>query len=333
MTTLAFQRLLNSPLTVGQLTLPHRLIQGPLAGISCAPFRQLFNYFTAPAYCVSEMISAHDILHKHNSNGRYLYRAVDEPRLGYQIAGHNANVMAEAAIRLQTLSADLVDINCGCPKHKIRKKGAGSALLQQPERLIAIVKAVRLILQCPLTVKIRLQDRQHNIAIAQQLADHGVDALIVHGRRWVDDYDIPCNLAEIARIKQAVSIPVIVNGDITDTSSLYQTFLETGCDGFMISRAGTGRPWLFQNLLTNTITFIDSYQQIQLFLTHLKGLISLEGEYQAVLQSKSWVRYYFCHADNAFLQAFYQLSSLHAVERLLDLQANKLINTSSTING
>lgn len=303
---------------MGSLQLPHRLIQGPLAGFSCAPFRQLFTNFVQPAYCVSEMLSAHDVVYKHSVNGRYLYRAKDEGMLCYQIAGSDPALMADAAVKLAELGADLIDINCGCPKNKIRKNGAGSALLEDPQRLLAIVKAVRLAIKCPLTVKIRLQSNSNDLDISKGIVDAGADALIIHGRRWVDNYDRPCDLQQIAMIKQAIGIPLIANGDIADSSTLKNTVIQSGCDGFMIARAGTGKPWLFQELLSGLSVDINNTKLIKLFMKHLEGLATLESEYKAVLQSKSLVRYYFKNeVDLEFLQEFYKLSSLQDIESSL----------------
>ena len=310
---------INSPLLLGALQLPHRLIQGPLAGYSCAPFRQLFSRFTAPAYCVSEMISAHDVVHKHSIDGRYLYRSPEEGMLCYQISGTEPLLMARAAEKLSELGANLIDINCGCPKNKIRKNGAGSALLERPEQLIAIVKQVRAATTCPLTVKIRLIDNQNAlIELAKQIADAGADALIVHGRRWVDDYDTPCDLQQIAAIKRVLSIPVIANGDIAENTSLKNALVDTGCDAFMLGRASTGKPWLFQELLSGQIMDVSIDEVVSLFMQHLQGLADLEGEYKAVLQSKSLVRYYFRkYCDPLFLKEFYKLSTLAEVERFI----------------
>ncbi|KTD66274.1 tRNA dihydrouridine synthase [Legionella spiritensis] len=311
---------LNNPLAIGSLSLPNRLIQGPLAGFSCAPFRQLFHRFTPPAYCVSEMISAYDLVHKHTAMSRYLYRAPEETILGYQISGNDPKVMADAAVRLENLSADLIDINCGCPKPKIRKKGAGSALLEQPQLLYAIVDAIRQRVRCPLTVKIRLQGREEDIRLAQIIEQAGADALIVHGRRWVDDYDTPCDLKQIARIRQATSLPLIVNGDLQDITDLQTAWRETGCDAFMIARAGTGKPWLYQELLHLSPAPVTPHLQKQLFLQHLHGLAALENEHRAVLQSKSLVRYYFREQrQSAFLSHFYTLKSLRGIEQALGM--------------
>ena len=316
--------IINSPWQIGSLTLPHRLIQGPLAGYSCAPFRELFYQFTPPAFCVAEMSSAADIIHKHQDQSRYIYRSPVEQKLAYQISGNEKTVMAEAARLLQNKGADLIDINCGCPKAKIRKKGAGSALLDNPQNLITIIKTVRSALSIPLTVKIRIQENEQHLNLAKQIEDAGADALIVHGRRWVDDYDVPCNLEQIAKIKRSISIPVIANGDISSYASLHKAMQISGCDGFMISRAGSGRPWLFQELLEQRTLSLSVNEKINLFMQHLHGLAHLEDEFKAVLQSKSLVRYYFKkQLDEPQLKDFYQLNSLDTVHQFLVAMLNQ----------
>lgn len=313
---------INSPLTIGSLTLPHRLIQGPLAGYSCAPFRTLFQQYTAPAYCVSEMSSAADILYKHAANSRYVYRAPQERLLAYQLSGTDPGILAHAAARLQENGADLIDLNCGCPKPKIRKKGAGSALLETPEHLVQLIRQLRTSITIPLTVKIRIQGHTEDLNLAKKIEDAGADALIVHGRRWIDDYDVPCDLRQIARIKQNIGIPVIANGDLHDVASLQQAVAETGCDAYMIARAGTGRPWLYQELLTQRPIAPCWSDKICIFMRHLHGLAALEGEYKAVLQSKSLIRYYFRDAfDALMLTQFYHLDSLRSIEEFISVLA------------
>lgn len=311
--------IINSPLHIGSLTLPHRLIQGPLAGYSCAPFRALFYKYVPPAYCVTEMSSAIDILKKHSKESRYIYRAPDEQLLSYQISGTDPLIMAQAAARLETLGADLIDINCGCPKTKIRKKGAGSALLEEPQKLVAIIHKIREAISIPLTVKIRIQGNELDINLAQQIEQAGANAVIVHGRRWIDDYDIECNLNQIAEIKKNIQIPVIANGDISSVSSLNQAIRISGCDGFMIARAGSGRPWLYQELLEQRSIKISEQEKIALFMEHLEGLSILEDEYKAILQSKSLVRYYFrSRFTRQQLNQFYDLKSLIEIKSFLD---------------
>lgn len=300
------------------MRLANRLIQGPLAGFSCAPFRELFYQYIPPAYCTTEMISAHDVLHKHQLNSRYLYRSPLEKTLCYQIAGNDPGTMAEAASYLASLGANLIDINCGCPKTKIRKKGAGSALLNEPQQLLKIVYRVRKTLNIPLTVKLRIQGNGNDSDLARAIEQAGADALIVHGRRWNDDYSVDCDFAQIAAIKRAVTIPVIANGDISNEASLINALTNSGCDAYMIARAGTGKPWLYQNLLDETVVHPDTDTIKIIFMQHLHNLAKLENDYKAVLQSRALLRYYFkAQLSQPELQIFYRLEHLNDIEREL----------------
>lgn len=310
---------INSPFSIGSLQLENRLIQGPLAGFSCAPFRELFYQFKAPAYCVTEMISARDILHKHEPDSRYLYRSAQEKRLAYQISGNEPAIMREAAVYLESLGADLIDINCGCPKAKIRKKGAGSALLERPQHLSAMISTIRQAIQIPLTVKIRIQAKASDLELASLIEAAGADALIVHGRRWTDDYDKACDFAQIGNIKQRLKIPVIANGDIADPHSLRKAFDQSGCDAYMIARAGTGKPWLYQTLLQDKPLNLQLSDSKKWFMRHLQGLARLENDYKAVLQSKALLSYYFRSSiSQEQLQRFYQLTSLDELEQMME---------------
>lgn len=316
---------INSPLTIGSLRIPHRLIQGPLAGYSCAPFRVQFSHYVNPAYCVSEMCSAIDVLDKHKSDSRYVYRAPEESLLAYQISGIDADIMSAAALKLESLGANLIDINCGCPKLKIRKKGAGSALLETPERLLRLVETIKKRLTIPLTVKIRIQTREQDLWLAKAIESSGADALIVHGRRWMDDYDIPCDYEAIARIKSAVTIPVIANGDVTNSASLNHALKQTGCDAFMIARAGTGKPWLYQELLSQKPVVTSLETRIYRFMDHIRQLAALEHEYQALMQSRTLVRYYF-RADRRpeFLEPFYAIECIDDIPDFLHAHCTRL---------
>lgn len=315
------QSFINSPFKIGSLTLSNRLIQGPLAGFSAAPLRQLVYQFIPPAYTVTEMISAYDTLNKHHPESRYLYRAPAERMLCYQLAGNNPSILAAAAKRLEQLGADLIDINCGCPKTKIRKKGAGSALLNSPQQLFIIVATVREAIQIPLTVKIRIHGNEQDIILAKMIEQAGADALIVHGRHWTQDYSTPCNYHQIQHIKSNIKIPVIANGDIFEKESLENAYSYSGCDAFMISRAGCGNPWLFQQLLYKNINEIKITNNLRknIFLMHLQAILNLENEIQAVKQSKSLIRYYFKNIlTSEQLALYYQLNTMHDIINYLN---------------
>lgn len=306
-------------LTIGNKTFTSNLIQGPLAGFSCAPFRQLFSQFTPPAYCVSEMISASDVIHKHKPNSRYLYRAAQEENLCYQLSGNNAQTLALAAKILQDFGANMIDLNCGCPKTKIRKKQAGSVLLDNLDHLSQIITAMKKAISIPLTVKIRVASQptpDQNVLTAQTIEQAGADALIVHGRHWQDDYDKPCDYQKIQQIKQNINIPVIANGDINDSKSLSHAIENTTCDAYMISRAGTGKPWLYQKLTDKAIK-IDLSTRVDLFMQHIEGLATLENEFKALLQSRRLLKYYFKD-----LLSPQQISSLYGNQSCQQLHIN-----------
>ncbi len=287
------------PLSIGAKRFPHNLIQGPLAGYSCAPFRKLFYQYTPPAYCVTEMISALDVVRNHKLTSRYLWRDPVEQQLCYQLSGNSPEILSEAAAIVTDLGADLIDLNCGCPKPKIRKKSCGSYLLSQPQHIAHLVEAMKSATHVPITVKIRVdgdsQDRYH-LAVAKAVAAAGADALIVHGRHWTDDYATPARSDQISELVTEVNIPVIGNGDVRDLTTL-KKMLETGCAGVMIARAGTGQPWLFQQLLMQMRG--ESYaprplaEVISLFTQHLADLTALRNPHQGLLESRKLLNYYF----------------------------------------
>lgn len=297
----------NQAFEIGSLRLPHRLIQGPLAGYSCAPFCQGFSAYRKPAYCVTEMISAHDVIHKHQISSRYLFKSPEEGLLCYQLSGYRPDEISQAACIIENLGADLIDINCGCPQPKIRKKGAGSALLEKPETISKIIQDLKHKISIPLTIKIRIQEQSKDTELALAIQEAGADGLIVHGRTYLDDYDKPCNYKAIAHIKSLLTIPVIANGDIADKNSLMHAYNETACDAYMISRAGCGKPWLYEELLEEK--YLGSLKNRWIaFKQHILELKKLEGEFKTLLQSRSLMKYYFRDVLN--VEEFYRCETL-----------------------
>ena len=287
-----------------------KLIQAPLAGYSCAAFRVLAEQWGKPDFCYSEMLSAQHIASGARLRKRYVYKAPQEGRLCVQLAGDHAETLINAAQQAITWGANLIDLNCGCPQPKIRRKNLGSRLLDNSEHLYELVSRLRATIDVPLLVKIRIS--QHNHTIAQAIQAAGADAITVHGRHWTQDYTTPVNYAAIAEIKAAVTIPVIGNGDVCDTASAKRMFDETGCDAVMIARASVGQPWLFEKIYQElqgnhyeapTLTAIGN-----IFLAHVRGLIELEGEKIALLQSRKLGKYY--------ASAFQNIHHIHSYAQL-----------------
>lgn len=309
-----------------RLTFPKKLIQAPLAGYSCAPFRVLAERYGQPDFCCTEMLSAHHIFSGARQRKRYQYKSPDEGTLCVQLAGDEAHILAYAAQQAVSWGADLIDLNCGCPQPKIRKKNFGSSLLSDSEHLYDLVAALKSAVSVPVLVKIRVDAKSgdsYNQDVAQAIEAAGADALTVHGRHWSYDYDIPVNYHDIAIIKDTVKIPVIGNGDIIDTASAKKMFSETGCDAVMIARASVGQPWLFQQihqeLQGHTFTLPTLAEIGEIFLEHVRGLIALENEKAALLQSRSLGKYYARHYvdRSVFMQEMGQVNTYADLTQLV----------------
>ncbi|PIZ03504.1 MAG: nitrogen regulation protein [Gammaproteobacteria bacterium CG_4_10_14_0_8_um_filter_38_16] len=304
------------PLLIGKKTFASNLIQAPLAGISCAPFRELVWQFGGVAYCCTEMLSAHSIANENDRGPRFQTRSPIEKNLCWQLSGNKPGILARASAHAIQHHADILDLNCGCPQPKIRKKGCGSKLLSDEKKLSELIKAMRQDDHTPVTLKMRI-DANHgefcDRSVAKMLENTGVDAIIVHGRHWTHDYNVPCQLDAIAAIVDAVSIPVIGNGDISDAEKIKTVFTQTHCAGFMIGRASVGQPWIYQKITDeiNGASFSTPTSQHigELFLQHARGLVQLEGEKAAILQCRRFGKYYASHLEKkaAFLEALYHI--------------------------
>lgn len=311
-------------LKIGSLTFDNHLIQGPLAGYSCAPFRVIAHRYGKPAYSCTEMISAKHLTASAQSRKRYLWKDPEEGFCCYQISGNSPDEVQQATSIVADAGADVIDLNCGCPVPKMRKKGVGSALLAKPELLYQCVQAMRAATALPITVKIRVDAAsgdQYNQDVVTAIESAGANAIIVHGRHHTHGYETPCSHREIARVVEMVSIPVIGNGDVEDLSSLETMLQETGCSGVMVSRASVGQPWLFRQLLDPTYKAPTRQKIGQILMEHVQGLVDLEGEKIGILQTRKLGKYYARALDDRtkFVEV---LQSIHTLKELQTLVQN-----------
>ena len=300
------------PLTLGNRTFPVNIIQGPLAGISNAPFRLLTWRHSQPAFTCTEMISCKTIIYQPDMlRDRFGYLDPEEGPVCFQLSANNPVELSEAVKRVTDAGAALIDLNCGCPVKKIRSKGAGSSLLQEAGKLYELVHAMKQSTHLPVSVKIRVQQEQANEEVAKAITDAGADALIVHGRHWTQHYETPCRHDDIQFFVERMKIPVIGNGDIACVASL-KKMLDTGCAGVMIGRAGVGQPWLIAQLMAElqnkTFTLPTQRESCDAMLEHVARLaVLLKNEKFAILQARKFAKYYarqlpdraaFCEAVN-----------------------------------
>ncbi|MFA6729944.1 MAG: tRNA dihydrouridine synthase DusB [Eubacteriales bacterium] len=235
---------------IGDINIPNGIFLAPMAGVTDAPFRALCASFGAECV-ITEMVSAKAVCYGDKKTSSLASLEGDKRPAGIQLFGSEPYYMAAAAEKLMELKPDFFDINMGCPVKKIVSNGEGSALMSQPHKCGELVKAIKKAVCVPVTVKLRAGvDKNHITAVevALRCEEAGAGAVTVHGRTRDMMYSGRADYDIIKRVKDAVSIPVIANGDIVSASSAEKAKKTTGCDGVMVGRGCLGRPWLFREL-------------------------------------------------------------------------------------
>ena len=239
-------------LRIGPYSLKNRLVIAPMAGVTDRPFRKLCRQFGA-GYAVSEMVASKPELWQTPKSMRRMNHEGEDAPIAVQIAGNDPDVMAEAARFNVSRGAQIIDINMGCPKKKVCKADAGSALLRDEALVARILAAVVNAVEVPVTLKTRTGwnvENKNAVRIAQIAESVGIQALTMHGRTRACGFDIgTVDYESIRAVKASVSIPVIANGDIDSPSKARAVLDYTGADAVMIGRAAQGRPWIFRDTL------------------------------------------------------------------------------------
>ena len=307
----------KAALAIGDITLRHGLMLAPLAGVSDHPFRRICRAQGAEM-TVSEMVSAKSLCYEkksrrasvgENSKSAPLAKVwADDVPMAVQLFGSEPEFMAEAAAMVAEGSyagctsearPAAIDINMGCPVHKIVSNGEGSALLLDIPLAGRIVRAVKAAVDLPVTVKIRIGfDAEHICAVemARELEASGADAICVHGRTREQMYRPGVDLSAIAAVKAAVSVPVIGNGDIMSAADAIRMKEQTGCDGLMIARGAMGNPWLFAEIKAalEGREFVPPTLQecIETAISQMERMIAEKGERVGFAESKKQLAWY-----------------------------------------
>jgi tRNA-dihydrouridine synthase B len=319
---------------IGPYLLANNVFVAPMAGVTDRPFRQLCKNLGA-GYAVSEMVTSRKDLWDTLKTSRRSNHVGEPGPIAVQIAGTDAAMMAEAALYNIERGAQIIDINMGCPAKKVCNKWAGSALMQDEPLALSIVEAV--VRACsphgvPVTLKMRTgwsAEHKNAVAIAKAAQDAGVQMLTVHGRTREQGYKGHAEYDTIAAVKQAVSIPVVANGDITSPQKAKEVLRLTGADAIMVGRAAQGRPWIFREIVHFLATGSHLAPPLisevkRLLVDHLWDHYSLYGEYSGVRTARKHIGWYVrsLPGGEAFRSQMNSIEESHAqvaaVERFFD---------------
>lgn len=310
---------------IGNLILETPVALAPMAGITDSSFRRICKGFGADLV-YTEMISAKALHYRNEKTEDLLFSEPEEKPLIVQIFGSEPEIMAEEAARIQHRFA-AIDINLGCPAPKIVRNHEGSALLRNPDLVRQIVRQVSQAITVPVTVKIRKgcsADEDLAVPIACICEEAGAAAITVHGRTAAQLYSGKADWAVIKRVKDAVSIPVIGNGDVVNAESALRLLEETGCDGLMVGRASRGNPWIFREIRAaiegKPIPDRPCQKEIaKMILRHGRMMIEEKGEYAGMQQMRAHLLWYWKGLPGAAQKkrSLQQVKSLSELEELV----------------
>ena len=316
-------------LTIGNVVLDNPYVLAPMAGVTDLPFRLLCREQGVGLLCM-EMVSAKAIQYNNKNTKALLEIHPQEPPVSLQLFGSEPDVISEIAKQIEELPFSILDINMGCPVPKIVKNGEGSALMKNPKLVHEIVSKTVKAIQKPVTVKIRkgFDDTCINaVEIAKIIEDAGAAAVAVHGRTREQFYSGKADWDIIRQVKEAVSIPVIGNGDVTSGESAIAMQKQTGCDGVMIGRGAQGNPWIFSELIeyekTGKMPERPSMEEIKkMILRHAQLQLQYKGEYLGIREMRKHVSWYTSGLPNsAKLRA--EINAVETYEQLESLLSDR----------
>ncbi len=313
-------------LRIGNITMENPLVLGPMAGVTDLPFRLLCKE-KGCGLLYTEMVSAKALYYKNKNTEPLLATDKKEQPLAVQLFGSEPELMAEMAKTLEDKGYQFIDINMGCPVPKIVNNHEGSALMKDPLLVGKIIESMSKAVNLPVTVKFRkgFNDESVNaVEIAKIAQESGAAAVAVHGRTREQFYSGKADWDIIRQVKEAVTIPVIGNGDVCDVDSYIRIKEETGCDGVMIGRAAKGNPWVFEQIAHyiktgEKIAKPELSEVIDMMLRHAQMMVEFKGEYTGIREMRKHLSWYTMgYPGSSKLRAKgYEINTMEDLQNLL----------------
>jgi tRNA-dihydrouridine synthase B len=326
---------------IGNVEIANNIALGPMAGVTDLPFRKLCKEMGC-GLMYTEMVSAKAILYNNKNTDELLRVDENERPIAVQLFGSDPDIMAEMAARIEEGPYDFIDINMGCPVPKIVGNGEGSALMKNPKLAGDIVAAMVKKCKKPITVKIRKGFDDENInapEFAKVLEANGASAVAVHGRTREQYYTGNADWDIISKVKAAVNIPVIGNGDITTPVDAKKMIEQTGCDGVMIGRAARGNPWIFKEvshyLATGELIERPTLDEVRkMILRHARMLVEYKGNFIGIREMRKHVSWYISGYPHsaAIRNQVNMVESIEELEELINEKVSIIVDTKAANN-